>query len=157
MENPQVLPFATTTSTNTNTSTSNSTQISCHESPDPETSMEDTPPPEEHPDPQMDRQFVLAIVNHYTPIVSNRAARSSCTHSLIKRIRAPHASCFRCGQIHIFGWLYRCRMCGYKACHNCRPRFLERSWDNIWGVIEDSYGRGKPILGKQLDTTYTKE
>ena len=95
--------------------------------------MSDTPDTSDddyHHDPQLDRTLAVAIATMFTPA----SPRSICLHSNISRVRAD-PRCHHCHKVHMFGWVYRCEGCGYKACHNCCPRFLERSWDSIGGVL----------------------
>lgn len=104
--------------------------------------MSDTPPSDDdyHHDPQLDRTLAVAIAQMYTATPPPRpksavAVKKICTHSTITRLRGATPGCEHCRKAHMFGWVYCCSACGYKACHNCRPRFFERTWDSLWGRL----------------------
>lgn len=125
----------TTTTTGTGTSTASSSSSQPEAPPfHPVTKHAETADEDYHHDPQLDRSLAVAIAQLYTP---SKKQRIICTHSLVSRVRGTvtDTRCQHCRKAHWFGWVYQCEACGYKVCHNCRPKFLERSWDSIWGLL----------------------
>ncbi|KAF8538217.1 hypothetical protein BDD12DRAFT_843539 [Trichophaea hybrida] len=127
-------PSASTSTTSTSSSSSSSSSSSL------------SPPSkqEEHPDPHLDRPLAIAIAQFFTPAspkhtTTTTTTRIICTHSLVARVRSD-TCCQHCRKTHWFGWVYRCGSCGYRVCHNCRPKFVERSWDSIGGVLNEFPG-----------------
>lgn len=88
-----------------------------------------TPPP-------LPRSLARAIATHYVP----RTPRARiCSHGHITRARTVQ-SCRGCAR-HLgpFGWLYRCGMCGHKACGECGVH--GRGWEGLIAIVE--------LLGKR--------
>ncbi|PUU76662.1 hypothetical protein B9Z19DRAFT_239338 [Tuber borchii] len=57
-----------------------------------------------------------------------------CTHERITR--EFNKICKICKRRHFFNWAYHCGICGASACHNCRPRWAERTWVDFATVLE---------------------
>lgn len=94
----------------------------------------------EHPDTELDRPLAIAIAMLYSPTPPPiQSARLICTHSLVTRVHHPGVSCQHCKKSHWFGWVYQCKCCSYSVCHNCRPKFVERSWESIWTMLNDRH------------------
>jgi hypothetical protein len=123
-----------TPSSSSSSSTNNSTASSSPASSTSSISSKHEKPAEETPEPNSDLSLALALARLYIP---PRVAHGICTHSRVARVYAADMRCQHCRTTHLFGWVYRCRDCQYRACHNCRPKYVERSWDSIWGVLRE--------------------
>ncbi|KAG0640313.1 hypothetical protein HOY80DRAFT_959527 [Tuber brumale] len=80
------------------------------------------------------------IVPAGTPIVVV-VTSGPCTHERL--IREPNRICNICHRRHFFNWAYYCEACQASACHNCRPRWAERTWVTFATVLGEWKGGRK--------------